>query len=201
MKEQIKLITADIELPEGISFGDLSRKYPKIYFNMTNGHEISKDERIIYIKTKEWKKEYFNFLKKHKETVAITAIGNVIKIHIKSSILKRLEQKKITIFYPTMLKKGIHRIKFLADKKQLESLNEVLSDVRIIKITDSEDNKTELTEHQKELLWQAYSLGYYKYPRGITLTNLAKLLKISKATLSQTLRIVENKAIKQLLEK
>jgi len=201
MKEQIKLITADIELPEGISFGDLSRKYPKIYFNMTNCHWISEDERILYITAKEWKKEYFTFLKEHKAVININQIGNIMKIHIKSAFLKKFEQKEMTILYPTTLKNGIHRIEFLIDNTQLESLKKGLTNITVLKIADSYKTKVEITSRQEEVLWKAYSFGYFKYPREITLTHLAKLLKISKATLSQTLRIVENKAMKMLLEK
>ena len=77
----------------------------------------------------------------------------------------------------------------------------ILTNIQILKIADSYKTETKITSRQEEILWKAYSFGYFKYPRDITLTDLAKLLKISKATLSQTLRIVENKAIKQLLEK
>ena len=80
-------------------------------------------------------------------------------------------------------------------------LNQTQRKITVLKIADSYKTETEITSRQEEILWKAYSFGYFKYPREITLTDLAKLLKISKATISQTLRIVENKAIKQLLEK
>ena len=107
----------------------------------------------------------------------------------------------MTILYPTTLKNGMHRIELLIDKTQLESLKKGLTNITILKIANSYKSETNITERQEQILWKAYSFGYFKYPREITLTNLAKLLKISKATLSQTLRIVENKAIKLLLEK
>ena len=200
MNSTIKHITINAEIPKDVTIGDLSRKYPKISFNITNGHWISEDERILYITCKEWKKEYFNFLKKHPAVTNISQIGNIIKIHIKSAFLKKIEQKEMTILYPTILENGMHKIEFLINKIQLESLKNGLKNITILKITDSYKTETTITKRQKEILWKAYSFGYFKYPREITLTNLAKLLKISKATLSQTLRTVENKAIKQLLE-
>ncbi len=200
MRSMIKHITIKAEIPEGMAIGDLSRKYPEVSFNITNGHWISEDERILYITSKEWKKEYSRFLEKHKAVININQISNVIKIHIRSRFLKRFEQKEMTILYPTILRNGTHRIEFLIDKAQLESLKKGLSNLKILKIADSYKAETNLTERQEEILWKAYSFGYFKYPRGITLTDLAKLLNISKATLSQTLRIVENKAIKKLLE-
>ena len=107
----------------------------------------------------------------------------------------------MTILYPTTLKNGMHRIEFLINTKQLESLKKGLPNIKVLKISDSYKTKTYITERQEEILWKAYSFGFYKYPREITLTDLAILLKISKLTLSQTLRTVESKAIKQFLEK
>lgn len=197
----LKHITINANIPEGITIGDVSRKYPKVFFSITNGHWLSKDERILYITSKEWKKEYFDFLKKHGGVKKIEKIGNIIKIHIKSSVLNKIEQKDMTILYPTILKNGIHRIEFLINNKQLESLRKGISNIKILKISDSYKKEIDITKRQEEVLWKAYSFGYFKYPRGITLTDLAKLLKVSKATLSQILRTVEHKAIKQLLEK
>ena len=201
MSLTIKHIIINAEIPKHTAIGELSRKYPDASFNITNGHWISKDERILYITCKDWKKEYFSFLKKHNAVIDINQIGNIIRIHIKSAFLKKFEQKEMTILYPTTLKNGKHRIEFLIDKTQLESLKKGLTDINILKISNSYKTKINITKRQEEILWKAYSFGYFKYPREITLTNLAKLLKISKATLSQTLRIVENKAIKMLLEK
>jgi len=201
MSSPIKHITIKARIPTGVSIGDLSRSYPDIQFNITNGHWISEDERILYITCKDWKNEYFRFLKKHKAVKKIDQIGSIIRIHIKSAFLKKFEQKDMTILYPTTLKNGMHKIEFLIDKAQLRSLEKGLNDISILKIADSYKTKTTITERQEEILWKAYSFGYFRYPRGITLTDLARLLHISKATLSQTLRIVENRAIKQFLEK
>ena len=197
----LKNITINAEIPVGVPIGDLSRAYSDITFNLTNGHWITLNERILYITCKEWKKDYTNFLKKHAAVISIEKIGNVIKIHIKSDFLRNFEQKEMTILYPTSLKNGMHRIEFLINKKQLDDLKKGIPNIKVLKITDSYKDKIKLTDRQEEIIWKAYSLGFYKSPREITLTNLAKLLKISKATLSQTLRAVENKAIKQILEK
>ncbi|MCK4937550.1 MAG: helix-turn-helix domain-containing protein [Methanosarcinales archaeon] len=201
MESTIKHIIINAEIPKGVTIGDLSRKYPETSFNITNGHWISEDERILYITAKNWKPEFFLFLKKHPALIKIDRIGNIIKIHIQSTFLKNFEQKEMTILYPTTLKNGEHIIEFLINMKQFESLKKGLSNIKVLKIADSYKTKANITERQEEILWKAYSFGFYKYPREITLTDLAILLKISKATLSQTLRTVENKAIKQFLEK
>jgi len=199
MIAKIKHMTIEAELPIGMPIGDLSRKYPETTFNITNGHWIKKDERILYITSKDWKEEYYKTLKKHKAIIHIDQIGNVVMIHMKSSILKSLEQKNMTIIYPTTLKNGKHKIEFLINEKQLNDLKQVLTGCKVLQINDSYNPKIELTDRQEEIVSKAQSLGFFKYPREVTLTELAKLLKISKATLSQTLRTVENKAIKNIL--
>ncbi len=201
MKQAIKHITIDAKIPEGVAIGDLSRKYPDILFSITNGHWVSADQRILYITSRKWDDEYYSFLEKHRAVLDIDKIGNIIKVHIRSEFLRKFEQKDMTILYPTKLKDGKHRIEFLIDKTQLKSLKNSLKDIKVLKITDSYKITAEITQRQEEILWKAYSFGYYRYPREITLTDLAKLLRISKATLSQTLRTVEEKAIRMFLEK
>ncbi|HIH24065.1 TPA: hypothetical protein HA251_03465 [Candidatus Woesearchaeota archaeon] len=197
----IKHITVNVEIPPGVAIGDLSRKYPAIPFNIINGHWISSDERVLYITCKDWTKAYFEYLNSHSTVKHIEQIGNVAKIRIKSSFLKKFEQKEMTILYPTFLQNGLHKIDFLINQQQMDSLKKAIPGVTILKIADSYKAALKLTDRQEAIVWKAYGLGYFKYPRDITLTDLAKLLNISKATLSQTLRTVENRAIKQLLEK
>ncbi|MCF7860908.1 helix-turn-helix domain-containing protein [Candidatus Woesearchaeota archaeon] len=199
MNTKIKHIVIEAELPKGVPIADLSRKYPETSFNITNGHWMKKDERIIYITSKEWKEEFFLFLKKHKSIIAIDRIGNIIMHHMKSRLLTNLEQKNMTLIYPTILKNGKHKIEFLINEKQLLDLKNALPECRVLQISDSYKPKVELTERQEEIVSRAQSLGYFKYPREVTLTELAKLFKISKATLSQTLRSVENKAVNNIL--
>ncbi len=201
MNSTIKHITITADIPLGVAIGDLSRKYPSVEFNITNGHWISRDERILFITCSDWKKEFFTFLKKHRTVIDISQISNIVKVRIRSVFLKNFEQKEMTIIYPTKLLDGQHRIEFLIDKKQLSSLKKGLANIKVLKIADSYKTKPSISSRQEEILWKAYSFGYFNYPRGISLTDLAKLLKISKATLSQTLRVVENKAVKLLLEK
>lgn len=199
MESKKKHMTIEANLPIGMPIGDLSKKYPETIFNITNGHWIKKDERILYITSKEWKEEYYNTLKKHKAIIHIEKIGNIVMIHMKSNILKSLEQKNMTILYPTTLKNRKHKIEFLINEKQLNDLKQALPGCKVLQINDSYKPKIELTARQEEIISKAQSLGFFKYPREVTLTELAKLLKISKATLSQTLRTVENKAIQNIL--
>jgi predicted DNA binding protein len=52
-----------------------------------------------------------------------------------------------------------------------------------------------LTSRQDRVLSLAYKLGYFEFPKKISLTALAKKLSISKSTLSEILRLGEQKVL------
>ena len=200
MDSILKHITIIASIPKGIAIGDLSRAFPDDEFRITNGHWVSENELILYITSDNWSESHTTYLLNHKDVLNLTQISSVVKIHIQSGFLEGIEKKTLNVIYPTKLQNGQNRIEFLIDHLQLSSLKSSLPKVKILKIADSYNVKSQITDRQKEILWKAYSFGYFEYPRKISLTDLAKLLKVSKATLSQTLRIVEKKAIKNLLE-
>ncbi len=53
----------------------------------------------------------------------------------------------------------------------------------------------ELTNRQEQVLSLAYRLGYFEFPKKISLTRLAKKLDVSKSTLSEILRTGEAKIL------
>jgi len=57
--------------------------------------------------------------------------------------------------------------------------------------------EAKLTPRQQEILRFAVQMGYYDYPRRITLTKMAEKLGIAKSTLSQTLMLVESEVVKR----
>lgn len=52
-----------------------------------------------------------------------------------------------------------------------------------------------LTDRQERVIGLAYKLGYFEFPKRITLTKLAQKLGISKSTLSEVLRAGEAKVL------
>ena len=52
-----------------------------------------------------------------------------------------------------------------------------------------------LTERQDRVLSLAFKLGYFEFPKKISLTDLAKKLGVSKSSLSETLRTGEEKVL------
>jgi predicted DNA binding protein len=59
---------------------------------------------------------------------------------------------------------------------------------RILEVSKYESRGDILTEKQERALWFAITLGFYEWPRRITLTDLAEKLGISASTLSELMR-------------
>jgi hypothetical protein len=59
---------------------------------------------------------------------------------------------------------------------------------------------TSLTKKQKEIVQIAFELGYYGFPRKITLTQLSEKLNMSPSTLSELLRTAHKKIVSHALD-
>jgi len=80
-------------------------------------------------------------------------------------------------------------------KKRLEELDDV-AELKILKIGEVETQKPDdLTEKQIEAFRHAYAMGYYSWPRGITLEELAEKDGISRRAFQERLRKAESKLI------
>ena len=72
------------------------------------------------------------------------------------------------------------------------------ADVKLFKWFNINDaasrvRKVALTSREVEVLEKAYELGYFNWPKDISLSELAKVLGVSKATLTQELRSIVRK--------
>lgn len=59
---------------------------------------------------------------------------------------------------------------------------------KILRITKFKPKGKILTENQEKVLWLAYKMGFFDYPRKINTIKLAKRLGISPSTLSEIIR-------------
>ena len=81
-------------------------------------------------------------------------------------------------------------------KNILNSLDKAKIPVRIIEITRF-NKKGNFSSKQEFALLIAYKMGYFEYPRKITLNNLAKKIQISPSNLSELLRKALERVVKQ----
>lgn len=59
--------------------------------------------------------------------------------------------------------------------------------------------KNVLTSKEAEVVYKAYKLGYFSWPKGIDLDELSQEIGISKAATLQTLRRALNKLIRNYI--
>ncbi len=200
---KLKYIKIQIELPKRIWIGKLSFEFPDCVFLLNYGHAISKSERLIFISTKKSKmlNEIFEFLKDDDNILDLEIIGENIKVHFKLDFLDSLMHEKLTFIYPIIVNRGFGEIELITNPIQVKVISKIFNKVKILKISDDDNKKEDLTLRQKEILDTAFILGYFQYPRKISLTDLAKHLKISKSTLSENLRSAENRIISSYVNK
>ena len=79
-------------------------------------------------------------------------------------------------------------------KKLLDNLEKGGVKAEIRSITELKDENA-LTERQEEILQIALEKGYFEYPKKMDIAELAKLLGISKTTLSEILRRGQKKIL------
>jgi len=108
---------------------------------------------------------------------------------------------------PFEVRDGKVKVTFLATQKQvkkiLESLEQARMKYKIISLLDakfSPDSPLQrLTEKQREVLTEAYKLGYYDRPRKIDSEQLAQRLSLAKSTLVAHRRKAERRLIAEVL--
>ena len=71
--------------------------------------------------------------------------------------------------------------------------------VKLIEMTDAA-YKYVLTPRQKEMVRKAIELGYFEFPRRVSLTELALALSVRSSTLSESLRRAEQKMARNFVD-
>lgn len=84
-----------------------------------------------------------------------------------------------------------------SSKKLIEELKSY-HDFEVIGVGKAEI--TSLTKRQKEIIRTAFELGYYDFPRKITLTHLSEKLNMSPPALSEILRTAHKKIVPYALD-
>jgi len=198
--DKIKFIKISVDLPENTWIYNLSNKYPEYTFLLKYGHSISDNKRVIFLSVEKNKLDVSDillFLKQQKDVYHLELIGENIKISFNINFLISLIKDKLTFIYPIVVKRKKANIELFSNTFYIKTLSKIFKKIELIKILDYNNYKDEfeLSLRQREVLEIACNLGYFSYPRKISLTELSKYLKISKSNLSEILRIAENKII------
>lgn len=179
-------------------------------------------------------KNYLEILKKHPQVKSLKPIFTkgdtsvvLFVVNADGTLHKAVFDSKCILAEPTLTADGLDFVTIIApSQKNINQLFENFDesyDAKILKKRSikEEDLKNlnsfvtsgffkfksiseQLTPRQKEVFELACKSGYYSIPRKITLTELAKELKISESAVSKHLRLVEQRVLptlKEVLEK
>ena len=136
---------------------------------------------------------------KTREKGSISFIVDVVRCKPCEMLIK----SKAFMVFPVEIKKG--RMKWLLitdDNRTIGKISDKLEeegyDVKIERITTFE-GKNILTERQEEVIREAFSSGYFDYPKRTGSQKLANRLGISVSTLSEIMRAAHRRILAEYL--
>lgn len=102
--------------------------------------------------------------------------------------------------FPLVVRDGWVEFDLTATREEFEEFLAGLDDsgepYELLSVIDADRPESLLTERQEEVLETALREGYYRIPRGCTLSELAAALDIDKSTASDVIRRGENRLVK-----
>jgi predicted DNA binding protein len=157
--------------------------------------------------------EYLNYIKRHNDTKRLTVLeksGNqaliLLNAYMPSSSYEKVLQSGTLPISPVFAKAGYETYHVVSpDPKSITKLANELScigQVRIERIGDYRSGVSgpTLTDKQKDALSVALMNGYYSWPRGVGLEQLARAAKISRRSMQERLRRAEAKLFPNLVK-
>lgn len=162
--------------------------------------------------------EYISYIKRHNDTKRLTVLeksGNqaliLLNAYMPSSSYEKVLQSGAMPTAPVFAKAGFETYSVISpDPKSIGRLAKELSCIGDVKISRVGDYRKvlggpSLTDKQKDALTVALMNGYYSWPRGVGLEQLARSAKISRRSMQERLRRAEAKlfphAVKDYLER
>ncbi len=97
--------------------------------------------------------------------------------------------RTVGIWTITGMRDRVDRLLSLLEEKQVQV------ELKSIQKIQSNQVQGALTPRQAEILEMALKLGYFEFPRKITLTELAKRVGVAKSTLSEIVRRISQKKV------
>lgn len=119
--------------------------------------------------------------------------------------ISELFMNKGAYYISEYITRGLEKWSLVIDDKTFKE--SILPDLKektySLKINERENIftvKNLLTSKEMEILYKAYKLGYFDWPKRIDLKELSEVLGISKSATLQTLRRATNKLIKSFID-
>ncbi|MDE1821701.1 MAG: helix-turn-helix domain-containing protein [Euryarchaeota archaeon] len=144
-----------------------------------------------------------SFLEKHPDVVRVRALERsrsttMLRVRYRRPVLVPiLEEIGLLPRFPFAVRSGVAYWEILGVERASHGMIRVLehrlpgSRVRSISSTPTFPSRTQFTPRQERAFERALALGYYDFPRRITLTDLAETLGVDKGSLSVMLVRIE----------
>jgi len=210
MKDDIIEIKVKIEVPKTKWLVKFNQKYPDISFNILSKFLIDKKTGITLFqiqgpRTRLFLEDFSNYVKSDNFQILYEGLDSAI-FNIKTTdpwILNALIKTELLLIYPLNVKNGMIGINTLTSRKKFDMFLTELEEKNIkfsIGSIGHYKSLVLLTKNQKEITHKALQYGYFDIPRKISLTDFAKRLEISPSALSETLRRINKKLVKNYVK-
>lgn len=198
----------EIKIPENVWLHSLSAKFPNNIFEIQTilPTETFIGNALIRIIGNNFD-NIIEEMKSHPSLVKLDLFSkgpDYCLINVKTKdpyLLVSLIKSEVLLEYPIRVQNGWTIWKVISNREKISKLAEKLKEKGVIyklKQISRYKDKVSLTKRQTEVFDLALKLGYYEIPRKITLSELAKKIKISKSTLSEILRRITKKKISEI---
>jgi hypothetical protein len=207
----VVIARAQVEFPQESWNAAVSMAFPDVTFKTESIIQVSiiydplykniscVNSQLVYFKSPQWE-SIVQLIENHPSVLNMQkwdAQENANFLNVKSEdkfILRALLQSECVIKYPVIFRNGKGIWEVLSPRKNVDYLLGMLDENKIrykllsIELFSDENGSVGLTRRQEKVREMALEYGYYDIPRRITLTELAKKLKIATSTLSGILR-------------
>jgi len=157
------------------------------------------------------KKKYIESLKSNKMVTMYSLQGNQLYVLIEGEdAITHYFKESLFLVQPVHLKQGYEYWELSAwQRKELTDFHKnikKIADVELLKLKSEipsvfiKQPIPQLTQKQQQTLELAQSRGYYRYPRKISVDQLAKIAGVPRTTFQEHLRRAEAKMMNFLLE-
>ncbi len=188
----------------------LSRRFPRAHLEILGRLDVGRGEmltdlRIASPEPELWAEEIAHLpTVRRAELLSESPDATLVRVtHSDRGFLPVLARVQVLRQFPFPVENGVARWTIISQESRLRRLLDELKraspgvQVEAVHSRIGTGVIDTLTARQKEIFERAMALGYFEVPRGVSLTELAERLGISKSTLSEALAIIERKMLSE----
>ena len=192
-----------VRIPRDKWLSKASHKYPHLRIKILSMILVEKEQgnTLIQIEGVNLKGvlEYLTQILQTHQLIILNESSEAILLNLNTKrpwILSEFVEKKVPVRFPILIENGTAYFEIVAVRSQIDDLLSGIEEKSLnlsIKSIGRYTHPSILTERQKTILSIAQKKGLFENPRRINTTELAKILKISTSSLSETLRRIYKK--------